>query len=240
MRLGQLARKLEVRPIEVVEFLATKNIHIDTGTNTKVAAAHATLALQHFAPHVHLEDMPETDIQGVELPDPGPPAPVEEVRASIEEAVVPPDSTVQQDPERIEVIKAPKVELSGLKVLGKIELPEIKKKSDEPIAEDNTAEPPKELKREKRNSNHKTQPRPAKNPIAKQREEEELEAKKKRDEALRLQKEKRTQNYLKKVKNQQPTKAARFMREETEEMSTAQLQEPPKTWWGKFLKWLTT
>ncbi len=241
MRLGQLARKLEVRPIEVVEFLATKNIHIDTGTNTKVEGDHAALALQHFAPHLHLDDATDTDTQEVELPVPVSPVPEEAVKAPIEDAVLPPSSiTVEQDLERVEVIKAPKVELSGLKVLGKIELPEIKKKSAEPIEEDNATEPPKEIKKEKRNSNHKTQPRPAKNPISIRREQEELEAKKKRDEQLRLQKEKRTQNYLKKVKTQQPTKAAGFMREETEEMSTAQLQELPKTWWGRFLKWLTT
>ena len=142
--------------------------------------------------------------------------------------------------ERIEVIKASKIELSGLKVLGKIDLPDSKKKQSETLQENSETEQPREFNREKRRPSYNKNQRPQKNPIALQREREALAAQKKREEELQLQKEKRTQNYLKKVKPHQPTKAAKLIREEAEEMSAAELAEPPKTLWGKFVRWLTT
>jgi hypothetical protein len=237
MRLGQLARKLEVRPIDLVEFLAKQNIYLEDNANTKIEAAHAALALRHFAPHLQLEDVPDADTQSVETntvlttPD------AEPVKSTVssEDTV----AASEENPARPEVIKAPKVELSGLKVLGKIDLPEPKKKQPEPAPESAEAETPKDVGKERRSQNLKRQSRPAKNPIALQREHEAAEAQKKREEELKLQKERRTKNYLKKVKAHQPTKAAKLIKEQAEEMSAAHFEEPPKTWWGKFLKWLT-
>ena len=237
MRLGQLARKLDLRPIEIVEFLATMNIRIEEGTNTKIEDAHATLALHHFAPHLLQDDTPDDEIQTVATDV----EPVEPAIVSLENTAFPLENTeTETPPVPPEVIKAPKVELSGLKVLGKIELPEPKKKQPETSEENVTDEPPNEFKKEKRNQDFKSRRRPAKNPIALQREQEGYAEQKKREEEIRLQKERRTQNYLKKVKAHQPTKAARLITEQTEEMSAAELAEPPKTWWGKFKRWLTT
>jgi hypothetical protein len=146
-----------------------------------------------------------------------------------------------QQPEESEVIKAPKIELSGLKIIGKIDLPEPKKKPEETaesVSSDN--EQPKEESREKRNVRSSRPQRPRQNPISLQREQEALEAQRKREEELQRQKERRTQNYLKKVKAPQPTKAVKFVKEKTEQMTAAELAEPPKTLWGKFMKWLTT
>ena len=143
-------------------------------------------------------------------------------------------------PDRIEVIKAPKVELSGLKVLGKIDLPDTKKKQAEAPQENSETEQPREFNRERKSPGYKKTQRPPKNPIALQREREALAAQQKREEELQLKKEKRTQNYLKKVKSHQPTKAAKLHREEAEEMSAAELAEPPKTLWRKFIRWLKT
>lgn len=239
MRLGQLARKLELRPIEIVEFLATKNIHLELRTNAKLEPAHVTLAFNHFAPNMAVEDIADDeDAQTIEMPSGGM---TEDV--SLENAAQPLESNEESHaplPERIEVIKAPKVELSGLKVLGKIELPEQKKKQPEPPGENAEPETPGEFNNEKRNRNFKRPQRQAKNPIALQREQEALEAKRKREEEIKLQKERRTHNYLKKVKSHQPTKAAKLIDEQAEEMSADELAEPPKTWWGKFMRWLTT
>lgn len=240
MRLGQLARKLELRPIEIVEFLATKNIHLEARTNSKLEAAHVTLAVNHFAPNMPVEDVADDeDTQTVEITSMGMSGEEDLSRGNAAQPLEPGAESHTSPPERIEVIKAPKVELTGLKVLGKIELPEPKKKQPE-SAEENVSETPKEFKQEKRNQQLKRPQRTAKNPIALQREQEALEAKRKREEEIKLQKERRTQNYLKKVKSHQPTKAAKLIHEQAEEMSAEELAEPPKTWWGRLMRWLTT
>lgn len=237
MRLGQLARKLEVRPAEIVAFLGQQNIHVDNGTNTRLEANHVMLAMQRFSPGMPVEEAVE------DVPD----TVVENKDEAVPVDQTPPDNNISDEiyVEKIEVIKAPKIELSGLKVLGKIDLPETRKKDPAPPAENPPAEKPeaerqKEFRKEKRPKEIRRQQRSSKNPIALQREQEALEARKKMEEERRLQKERRTQNYLKKVKAPQPTKPARIFNEETQEMSVSELQEPPKTLWGKFVKWLTT
>jgi hypothetical protein len=236
MRLGQLARKLELRPAEIVEFLATKNIVIEDDANSKVDENYVGLVIRQFAPDKEVENIPDADIATVSV--------LEDLQSD-EKApgeVVTPEVTPADEvpPERNEVIKAAKVELSGLKVLGKIDLPDSKKKQPEAAQENSDTEQPRQFNREKKNPNYKKIQRSSKNPIALQREREALEAQKKREEELQFKKEKRTQNYLKKVKAHQPTKAAKLHREEAEEMSAAELAEPPKTLWGKFVRWLTT
>ena len=62
----------------------------------------------------------------------------------------------------------------------------------------------------------------------------------KRKEKVEREKEKRKQNYYKKVKMSPPTKAVKMVEEETMQMSAEELAEPPKTWFGRFLRWLTT
>ena len=236
MRLGQLARKLELRPAEIVEFLATKSIIIEDDVNAKVDQNHVALVFRQYAPDNEVENIPDADIPTVSTPDD-----VQDAVKTPNEIVTPvAPSTNELQLERNEVIKAAKVELSGLKVLGKIDLPETKKKqADIPPENSEVEKSPQEFKGEKRSQNYKKTQRPAKNPIALQREREALAAQKKREEELQVKKEKRTQNYLKKVKAHQPTKAAKLIREETEEMTAAELAEPPKTWWGKFIKWFT-
>jgi hypothetical protein len=232
MRLGQLARKLEVRPNQIVEFLATQNIDIDNGTNTRLEPDHVTIAAQHFSP-----DLPPFEDAGDDAPDANGIAPEnghEAIREPTAESQ--PENVTDEPPlEKPEVIKAPKIELSGLKVLGKIDLPEVRKKESDQAPEN--VEPPKESRKERRPREFRRGT--PKNPIALQREQEALEARKKREEEDRLRKERRTQNYLKKVKAPQPTKAARIFNEETQQMSASELQEPPKSLWGKFIKWLT-
>ena len=234
MRLGQLARKLDLRPAEIIEFLATKNIVIEDDVNAKVEDNYVTLVFRQFAPDVETENSPPIDIAAAGTSH----EPIGDVN-EMDEKPVASSPASESIPERIEVIKAPKVELSGLKVLGKIDLPDTKKKHSETSQENSETEQPQEVNREKRSQAHKKNQRPPKNPIALQREREALAAQKKREEELQLQKERRTQNYLKKVKPHQPTKAAKLIREESVEMSAAELAEPPKTLWGKFVRWLT-
>jgi hypothetical protein len=155
-----------------------------------------------------------------------------------------------------DVIKAPKMELKGLTVLGKIELPGAKKKetpveetpAPEPAATEPepSAEPPRTAAippvRRKNNyrENNKTSERPRKNPVALKREREAREAEERRKEESTRQKEKRTQYYQNRVKPSVPTKAARMIDEPLYHSSETPVRDQPKSIWGKFLRWLTT
>ena len=50
MRLGQLARKLALRPGDIVEFLAENNIRIADGANARLENAQVTLIMKRFVP----------------------------------------------------------------------------------------------------------------------------------------------------------------------------------------------
>ncbi len=231
MRLGQLARKLEVRPHQIAEFLANQNIELTSGTNSRISQEHVELVVGFFSPGKLIEDSSE---EAEEITPENNPEASEVI--STEVTLEPLSESVVENPvEKVDVIKAPKIELSGLKVLGKIELPEkVKKETDQPAG---NTEAQKDVRKERRSRELK---RNTANPIALQRQQEAREAKKKKEEENRLRKERRTQNYLKKVKAPQPTKAARIFKEDTQEMSASELQEPPKSIWGKLMKWLTS
>jgi hypothetical protein len=240
MRLGQLARKLALRPAQIVDFLSSHSIQIDQGGNTRLEDDHVALILQKFAPNglaeeftEIIEEEPKTETNTAEQSVEGP-APISEV-----------SSNEIKSEEKIEVIKATKIELSGLKVLGKIELPETKKKEpvitgEEPSEETVgpvSHEPRRENKLAYQRRERPQQTRPAKNPIAAQREREAKEEQEKRNAASEREKEKRTLHYLKKVNVVQPTKAARVEEEQIEE-ETIVAAPAPKTLWGKFKRWL--
>lgn len=242
MRLGQLARKLAIRPAEIVEILAAHQIQIAEDPNVKLDPSQLSLILQRFSPDLKTEILAEDRIQEDERPVADS---VVEISASISSQTSPETMPSEPSPEKSEVIKAPKIELSGLKVLGKIDIPEAKKKTaPESLSKnENDSAVPSETTHERRIPAYKEKKRvqrSTKNPIALEREREALETQKKKEEEAKLQKERRTQNYLKKVKTAAPTKAAKLVKEEVEEMSPAELKEPPKTLWGKFVRWLTT
>jgi hypothetical protein len=263
MRLGQLARKLELSPTEIMSFLSARNISATEGSNTRLTQDQVILVCSKFDPtgSKQILSPPEKKEEAmsvkveINLPEPQP-----TIGEIIEETPIESDLdltsesslTDESKPEVIEVIKAPKVELSGLKILGKIDLPQPKKKEasvdqDQVQAENTNPEnatsvPEKTIRRhENRNENRKfgvsksaRQPN-GKNPIALQREREAREEETKREEESKLQKEKRTQHYLQKVKSV-PTKRARIINEEVVEMK-ADHSVAPKTLLGKFWKW---
>ncbi len=244
MRLGQLARKLAVRPSQIVVFLSTKQIYLEEGSNARLEDTHVSTIVNYFAPE-RLNEILKISIEAAApIVESSAVVEVVEVKELIEQTPVP-ELAINFEEEKIEVIKAPKVELTGLKVLGKIDLPEPKKKEtielDKPDGEQATEEkvrPRPSTKRSNTNSRDR-QPseKPWKNPIALQREREAREADEKRRESLEREKEKRRQHYLGKVKTGQPTKATRLYDEQAEEAPVIK-SAPPKTLWGKFMKWL--
>jgi hypothetical protein len=249
MRLGQLARKLALRPAEIIGFLAKNSIQIEEGSNTRIEDDHVSLIMNYFAPERMAEMTAElaaeknSSIPEIEVgPEPVKEVKVEDIQPLIADVPsVNPESVV-------ELIKAPKVELSGLKVLGKIELPEPKKKEPqqiESITTDDTVVPIEEQKKPESRKpfvprKERSEQRPVKNPIALQREREALEAEKKRRANAEREKEKRTQNYLKKIKTPAPTKSVSLVKEQVEVMVQEEKRTPPKTWFGRFMRWMNT
>jgi hypothetical protein len=277
MRLGQLARKLAVRPTEIAEFLSKENIQLEANSNTRIEDDQVIYLVKHFAPDMveairaeltkeeiavaeetKVEVIPEMEVPASvpeSLPEP------EVISAQSEELVV--SRTMLSEPVLVEetnitiaeedVIRAPKIELPGLKVLGKIEIPELKKKEAEPATEevqsDNTVKQDVVPEKDVTRSRERRQPqerrkefrrnddqRNRRNPIAAQREREAEEARQKKEEAAKLEKERRTLHYMKKVKVVTPVKTNTFIDEPSE--TKAVREEIPSSLWGRFKKWL--
>lgn len=258
MRLGQLARRLGISPGEVIDFLIARQIALPDGSNSKLEQDHVLLVIQQFAPDkkdVILEPQLNKEEQSTESSETQSPTEAPAVSAEITHEDIPliteefnmtAEVTVPWQPveEKAEVIKAPKVELPGLKVVGKIDLPDLKKKDNKPavegVQEEQGAPAPEEKKERHSESSsfkrHAKKKHSQKNSIALQREREQREAEKKKRLQAKLEKQRRTQHYLKKVKPSVPTKPARLFAEDTISMSR-ETMATPKGLWQKFLKW---
>ncbi len=252
MRLGQLARKLALRPVEIIDFLAMHHIQIEDGSNTKLEDQHIAMVLHKFSPSRTEEIMSvvnekDNSWMGTE-PVAATSTPDNENQGAEELSVVGTELTSQETrDQKVELIKAAKVELSGLKVLGKIDLQDPKKKEaplpPDESSEKNLVDPGQKPKQDfRRIPQRRERPlqAPVKNPIALQREREAREAERKRQEDAERQKEKRSRHYHQKVKVAPPTKRVKMVEEPVGEFSAAEMVEPPKTWWGKFMRWLNT
>ena len=242
MRLGQLARKLGIRPGDIVEFLGANQIRIDEGSNTRLTDEHAALVTAKFAPQQE-DKLPEESTSTPVIQDEAvgtePEHPENEIRENAST-----DSELTQGSEPVELIKAPKIALSGLKVLGKIDLPEQKKAaaaSESTVSDLTDRKDASESRTVRKTGNSRSQRRqaPRKNPIALERAREAEALKKKREEQAEREKLRKTQNYLKKVKLSPPTKSMKIVNEPLMQMTPEELRERPTTWLGKFLEWLT-
>lgn len=216
MRLGQLARQLDISTDKIVTFLGTRDIPMDSSANARVDDTLVDLIVGHFAPGN--ETLRQQVHETPELPEP-----------AVTEGTDTPEPQAESLPE---LIKAPKVELPGLRVLGKIELPE--KKKPEPPRE---PEPEREARPIARNPRRNQPPRDRKNPVRLAREQEEHEKKLRLEEAKQKEKERKAAYYQKRLKPQAPTKAVRLIDEEYEEMPPLE-PERPRSLWGRFMRWL--
>jgi hypothetical protein len=233
MRLAQLARKVSIKQSEIIEFLATQQITVQDSSNARIEDEHMKVVVGHFAPalleEISAQSADEEKIESAEIP-------VEVAATTHHEPIASAEVVIENNNQPIEVIKVPKVELPGLKVIGKIELPEPKKKDT--TTEGSTTEEKPHKKFGQPRERKQFDRRDNRNPISLQREREEREAERKRQEQLKTEKELKTKRYLNKVK-QQPNKPIKLVKEEVEEVVT--VEEPqPNTLWGKFIKWLRT
>lgn len=235
MRLAQLARKLSVRPSEIVDLLAQDQIFFEDGSNAKLNDDLVKRVVLHFAPE-RLSEMMIMQVNDVNEPE----EQAETVSTPPEETQAEP-KVESSDPalsiDSTETIRAPKVELAGLKVLGKIELPQPRAK-EEAKEKKGPDERPKRESREKQ-PRRSREDKPWRNPIALQREAEAQERERQRTEALKHEKERKRAHYLSQVKNNKPPKAARIY-EEAAPMPAKVAEQKPTTWVGKFLRWLNT
>lgn len=221
MRLGQLARQLSISPDKIISFLGSRDIAIENHNNARIDDTLVDLILAEFAPgdeHVRQEV----------------------IQAEVEEPIeAQSNPDVPESSEPPELIKAPKIELPGLRVVGKIELPEKKKPEPKPEPEQPQEEPRRE-RRTERYPRRNQPPRDRKNPIALAREREEREKQNRLEEQRALEKERKAAYYQKRLKPQAPTKPARLVREQLEDSLPEPAVERPKTLWGRFMLWLNT
>ena len=195
----------------------------------------------------------------------GPPAHVTHQRAEDEEVQ---QETVAESPKRevklykaiedeeddpnIELIKAPKIKLDGLKVLGKIEIPEPKKKE---LKEEEAPEAKEEAQnaqerqdrgrngRQRRGRNGRRKPQKERlSPIEYERRKAEREALKKKKEKERAQKEKKKQHYQQSVKAKKAAPKPKREKVEVVNTPTPVLQpkavQKPKKGIRKLWAWL--
>jgi hypothetical protein len=174
MRLSQIARKLNVTQSEIVKLFVNAGIESPKGGNTKLSEEQLALITKKFGELVEEPEVEETaevvevvevveTIEADLIPEPveaeNIPEPVEEVIAEkeiIETEVVGEAEIVEEAAKaaEIEVIRVKKVKLDGIKVLGKIDLPEPIVKKAEKKEEESIEEP---VKPERTSSNRNQQ-----------------------------------------------------------------------------------
>ena len=245
MRLGQLARKLSLRPSQLVDFLSEKNIETQEGSNTRLDDLYVEWIVQQFAPerleeilNPVTEEAPQPEIIVEELPVVEPEVTLEEP-VTVTQTSVTEDETVAEVKEEPEVIRVQKIELSGLKVLGKIELPEPKKKEakTDDTSGDETQQPEERKTRGSAKPKHPRRERDqrnVRNPIEVQRQREAREREEQRKAELEREKEKRKHHYQNKVKQVQQPKRAKPVKETVAAKKPADTRPVPKTLLGKF------
>jgi hypothetical protein len=244
MRLGQLARKVAVHPSEIVKFLAKKGVVIDEGTNTRITDSNTESIIREYAPHLIVpESRSERVIEDIQAPEANSTEiiPESEIEIPIAPVLENEQSTVESN-ETTEIIKAAKIELKGLKVVGKIDLPDPKKKetTEEILTSEAELPAPKLTQRNpKRDVPKQYSGKPNKNPVALERERLEKEAEEKKIRKVEEERERRKNFYAKRVKPSAPTKAFRII---DDPVSTIEEEpkEPPKGLLGRFLHWLTS
>jgi hypothetical protein len=240
MRLAQLARKLSVRPSEIVDLLSKDQAFFEDGSNAKLNDDLVKRVVLHFAPERMSEIMLVQISEVIEAnepesqPETTAEPPIEIKTESISEVMNPAEVT-----DLPETIRVQKVELAGLKVLGKIELPQARSKEENKDEVREGSEVKSNRERKERQPRRDREERSWRNPVALQREAEVREREERRLEALKQEKERKRQHYLSQVKNSKPLKAVRIY-EEADPVPAKVAEQKPRTWMGKFLRWLNT
>ena len=154
MRIGQLARKLEVNPSQIMEYLNELGFELDKGVNTKLMQGGINKVIDKFGSidNITEEGLPKDEPPYEDAVTQVPDASIEieeeqeepfkatekalegkkETEIEEEEPIVIQESASaivnKTEEEDVEVIRPELIKLQGLKVMGKIDLPEPKPK----------------------------------------------------------------------------------------------------------------
>ncbi len=220
MRLRQLSRKLEVDTEKIIQYLKTIDLPCEDDSNAKLSDEQVEILIQKFGP---LIEVATEEIKPLAEPVQEEPIVVNEEPQAIQEQEVTeivkdehqlpephqsePDEAIDAE---LDVIRAPKVELTGLKVVGKIELRTPKKKKDAEAESTKEEVALPKPNRARTNGKHPKKGLPRKNTLtpAEQRAREEKIMQRKKKDAEKLAKKKKRENYLKKVTIKEKEKAA--------------------------------
>ena len=158
MRLGQVARKLNVGSSTIVEFLSTKGFDIESSPNTKITPEQYAVLAKEYADSAHEKEEASgltigsktSDNLVIKASDDAPvQEPVKEDKILIKDNTAPQDEAAEESKQASETAEKPEDDnkidspkLQGIKVVGKIDLEPKKAKKEE------TEEAPVEEKQE--------------------------------------------------------------------------------------------
>lgn len=316
MRLGTLARKINITPSQLTSFLESQSIDLPSGTNTKLTEQQIEQVLFHFNATLTTEPEPieeieegkashsetplvesetsdsdnvdalevETELKEQEVSPPktkftesfaeialpheledseehheGTPHDTEVEYDAVEEpsesnVPVEIDPEIESSAERaaydesIEVIKPQKVTLPGLKVKGKIDLPEPKVKSEENLEEEKPLDPdaiitttgPKRERRRKPKNKRGRKYDKDYNPIEAERKRKAREEKKKKEQAERLKKKAKTRHYQRTVTTTQPITAKKKKGKKEHVRQESLKEQQTGNFLQRFWRWMNT
>lgn len=285
MRLGQLSRKLQVKTAEIIDFLQSEyDVVINNHPNSKVPEELLALLENRFKKEIVLESAAELENAIMEE---------HEVVLDVPKTETPNDFEIQESPlEELEkvviienspnynndivedeaelniidgVIKAPKIEFAGVKVVGKIELPEkkIEAPTDTLIEEVSPIDPNNDIENSEEQVNaepitpeqveKKRKSRPSKSsqserkdrhrrndqPLLTPEEQRRIklkEAQKQKLEAQKAKKENRRETYSQELK---PAKNNSSSQKKKKIISNkTPKKQKPTSLWGRFIYWL--
>ena len=205
MRLVQLARQLGITQSDLLEFLSQQGFPHPEGFNTKIDDETVGLIRQHFQQtnsesvedNEPIEEVATISNAVIETPESDP---VNHVSPAESQEEILPEEHKEIAPAEKEVIRAKKIKLEGIKILGKIDLPEPVVK-EKPV-EDNPKEKPsgrkrnssKDQRKDNRYDRRRTKPETYEQKLKKQEREAQ---KKKRDREKKL-KDKKKKFYQEK------------------------------------------
>jgi hypothetical protein len=292
MRLGQLSRKINIKSTDIVEFIEKEfNDTIKNHPNCKVPDEYLTSIQSNFliediedSTHEEEESLDEiTTKEPVEITsEPEPTEQQNEADDDDQEEIKHDEPTEKEDKSDsvkdidtedndvheliIEegVIKAPKPEVEGIKVVGKIDLPEPNEETSESAEEDNSegdvekAHVPQDTpvkkdidsnredkNKDKRSPNKKKSNSKSRPSLEEKKKRQEERYKKEQAAKKKREKEKKKENYEKmmKEKSSAPKKSIAKKQKKSNKKPDSQnkvSKDQPKTIWGKFMRWLNT
>ena len=253
------AEELEVEVIEIEEAIAVPENEVSTEEPEQIIQEQAE------AEALEVEEIEEA----VEVPESEINVPKEEVEQPEEEVLLAvPEVEVQVDQEesdhsidtdrllelmeseetsvdlsKIKLIKAPKKELSGLKVVGKIDLPGPKVKDiDKSEEEDAESRPNRDDRKERRIISQEEREQRRINAKRKKEEYELRQERRKKEKENKQRKAKKETYYKQQLQRANSNKSNNKAKSKKKKESAELENQPPKptTLFGRFLRWLNT